>query len=96
MSFFKLVYQNKNELPATSMAFTVIVSRIEKKSLPSKILSSFALTAQPYQNIVNRSDCYSSPKTKSLDRNNNDGKASLKRKKSPETTTDTQDVSKCY
>ena len=88
MSFFKLVYQNKNELPAASMAFTVIVSRIDKKSLPSKILSSFALTAQPYQNIVNRSDCYSW--------NNNDGKASLKRKKSPETTTDTQDVSKCY
>ena len=82
MSFFKLVYQNKNELPAASMAFTVIVSRIEKKSLPSKILSSFALTAQPYQNIANR--------------NNNDGKASLKRKKSSETTTDTQDVSKCY
>ena len=34
--------------------------------------------------------------TSSLDRNNSDGKASLKRKKSPETTTDTQDVSKCY
>ena len=82
MSFFKLVYQNKTELPGTSMAFTVIVSRIDKKSLPSKILSSFALTAQPYQNIANR--------------NNNDGKASLKRKKSSETTTDTQDVSKCY
>ena len=62
MSFFKLVYQNKNELPAASMAFTVIVSRIDKKSLPSKILSSFALTAQPYQNIVNRSDCYSCPR----------------------------------
>ena len=91
MSFFKLVYLNKNELPGTSMAFTVIVSRIDKKSLPSKIPSSFALTAQPYQNIANRSDCYSCPKT-----NNNDGKASLKRKKSPETTTDTQDVSKCY
>ena len=34
--------------------------------------------------------------TSSFDRNNSDGKASLKRKKSPETTTDTQDVSKCY
>ena len=34
--------------------------------------------------------------TPSFDRNNSDGKASLKRKKSPETTTDTQDVSKCY
>ena len=32
----------------------------------------------------------------SFDRNNNDGKASLKRKKSPETKTDTQDASKCY
>ena len=27
-----------------------------KKSLPTKILSSFTLTAQPYQNISNRSD----------------------------------------
>ena len=34
--------------------------------------------------------------TSSFDRNNSDGKASLKRKKSPETTTDTQDASKCY
>ena len=34
--------------------------------------------------------------TSSFDRNNSDGKASLKRKKSPENTTDTQDVSKCY
>ena len=34
--------------------------------------------------------------TSSFDRNNSDDKASLKRKKSPETTTDTQDVSKCY
>ena len=32
----------------------------------------------------------------SKDRNESDGKASLKRKKSPEITTDTQDVSKCY
>ena len=29
-------------------------------------------------------------------RNNTDGKASLKRQKSPETTTDTQDLSKFY
>ena len=56
VSFFKLVYQNKNELPGTSMAFTMIVSRFEKKSLPTKILSSFAMTAQPHQNIANRSD----------------------------------------
>ena len=35
--------------------------------------------------------CYSCQKTS--DRNNNDGKASLKRQISPETTTDTQDVS---
>ena len=31
-------------------------ARFEKKSLPTKILSSFALTAQPHQNIANRSD----------------------------------------
>ena len=34
--------------------------------------------------------------TSSFDKNNSDGKASLKQQKSPETTTDTQDVSKCY
>ena len=34
--------------------------------------------------------------TSSLDRSNSDGKASLKRQKPPETTTDTQDVSKFY
>ena len=56
VSFSKLVYQNKNELPGTSMAFMMIVSRFEKKSLPTKILSSFALIAQPHQNIANRSD----------------------------------------
>ena len=32
----------------------MIVSRFEKKSLPTKILSSFALLAQPHQNIANR------------------------------------------
>ena len=32
--------------------------------------------------------------TSSFDRNNSDGKASFKRQKSPETTTDTQDASK--
>ena len=31
----------------------MIVSRFEKKSLPTKILSSFALIAQPHQNIAN-------------------------------------------
>ena len=35
------------------MAFVMIVSRFEKKSLPTKILSSFALLAQPHQNIAN-------------------------------------------
>ena len=34
--------------------------------------------------------------TPSFDKNNSDGKASLKQQKSPETTTDTQDASKCY
>ena len=34
--------------------------------------------------------------TSSFDRNNNDGKTSLKRQKSPETTMDTPDVSKFY
>ena len=34
--------------------------------------------------------------TSSFDRNNSDGKACLKRQKSPETTTDTPDVSKFY
>lgn len=34
--------------------------------------------------------------TSYFDRINNDGKASLKSKKSPETTTDTHDASKCY
>ena len=32
----------------------------------------------------------------SKDRNDSDGKASLKRKKSPEITTDTKDVNKCH
>ena len=34
----------------------VFEKRFEKKSLPTKILSSFALLAQPHQNIANRSD----------------------------------------
>ena len=38
------------------MAFMMIVSRFEKMSLPTKILSTFALIAQPRQNIVNGSD----------------------------------------
>ena len=54
LSFLKPVYQNKNKLPGTSMAFTMMVSRFEKKSLPTKILSSLALKAQPHQNIANR------------------------------------------
>ena len=41
--------------------------------------------------------CYSCRKTKYfLDMNNSNGKASLKRQKSPETRTDKQDVSKFY
>ena len=39
------------------MAFRMMVSRFEKSHcMPTKILSSFALTAQPHQNIANRSD----------------------------------------
>ena len=38
------------------MAFMMIVSRFEKKSLPTKILISFDLLAQPHQNIAIRSD----------------------------------------
>ena len=34
--------------------------------------------------------------TSSFDMDNSDGKASLKRQKSPETTTDTQGISKFY
>ena len=51
-------------------------------------VSSAALSSLLVQSITR--------KTSSFDRNSSDGKASLKRKKSPETTTDTQDVSKCY
>ena len=35
------------------MAFMMTVPRFEKKSLSPKILSSFALLAQPHQNIAN-------------------------------------------
>ena len=38
VSFLKLVYQNKNELPGTSMAFTVIVSRFKKSHSLLKFL----------------------------------------------------------
>ena len=38
--------------------------------------------------------CYSQQKMKSFDRNTSDGKASLKRQKLPETTTDTQGMNK--
>ena len=47
VSFWKLVYQNKNH----SDSF-----QVWKKLLPSKFLSSFALTAQPHQKIANRSN----------------------------------------
>ena len=43
--FLKLVYQNKNELPGTSMAFTMIVSRFEKGHCLLK--SSVPLPWQP-------------------------------------------------
>ena len=56
-SFLKLVYQNKKWVTSHKYGFQYqIVSRFEKKSLPTKILSSFALIAQPHQNIANRSD----------------------------------------
>ena len=41
-----------------------------------------------------KSECAAA--TSSIGRNNSDGKASLKWKKSPETTTDTHDVGRCY
>ena len=45
VSFLKLVYQSKNELPGTSMAFTVIVSKFEKSHCLLK--SSVFLPWQP-------------------------------------------------
>ena len=45
VSFLKLVHQNKSELPGTSMAFTVIVSRFEKSHCLLK--SSVPLPWQP-------------------------------------------------
>ena len=52
----KTIYHNKNELLGTSMAFHCDSFQVCKKSLPTKILSSFAQTAQLYQNIGNRRD----------------------------------------
>ena len=52
----KTIYHNKNELPGTSMAFHSDSFQVCKKSLPTKILSPFAVTAQLYQNIGNRRD----------------------------------------
>ena len=43
--FLKLVYQNKNELTGTSVAFTMIVSRFEKSHCLLK--SSVPLARQP-------------------------------------------------
>ena len=48
VSFLKLVYQNKNELLGTSMAFTMIVSRFGKSHCPLKF--SAPLPWQP--NII--------------------------------------------
>ena len=45
VSFSKLVYQNKDELPGTSMAFTMIASRFEKN--PCLLKSSVPLPWQP-------------------------------------------------
>ena len=57
VSVLKLVYQNKKWVTWHKYGFQdQIVSRFVKKSLPTKILSSFALTTQPHQNIANRSD----------------------------------------
>ena len=54
----------------------------------------FSVRKPPPRGQRSKSEC--AALTSSFDRNNSDGKASLKQQKSPETTTDTQDVSKCY
>ena len=43
-----------------------------------------------------KSECAALTFPDSFDRNNSDNKVSLKQQKTPETTTDTQDASKCY
>ena len=55
VSFWKLVYQNKNESLGTSMTDHDDRFQVWKNSLPIKILSLFALTAQPHQHFGNRS-----------------------------------------
>ena len=55
VSFWKLVYQNKNELPGTCKTFHDDSLRVWKKSLPTNILSFSALAAHgklPYKLIV--------------------------------------------
>ena len=54
----------------------------------------FSVRKPPPRGQRSKSEC--AALTSSFDKNNSDGKASLKQQKSPETTTDTQDVSKCY
>ena len=54
----------------------------------------FSVRKPPPRGQRSKSEC--AALTSSFDRNNSDGKASLKQQKSPETTTDTQDASKCY
>ena len=55
------------------------------------ILHVKSIKLTPYRS---KSEC--AALTSSFDMDNSDGKASLKRQKSPETTTDTQGMSKFY
>ena len=54
----------------------------------------FSVRKPPPRGQRSKSEC--AALTSSFDRNNSDGKARLKRQKSPETTTDTQGMRKFY
>ena len=54
----------------------------------------FSVRKPPPRGQRSKSEC--AALTSFFNKNNSDGKASLKQQKSPETTTDTQDASKCY
>ena len=54
----------------------------------------FSVRKPPPRGQRSKSECAAA--ISSIGRNNSDGKASLKWKKSPETTTDTHDVGRCY
>ena len=54
----------------------------------------FSVRKSPPRGQRSKSECAAA--TSSIGGNNGDGKASLKRKKSPETTTETHDVGRCY